>query len=303
MTKSKTNIYILNPDNITKVENVRLGSDPEFFLRDKTTGQYKSAIGLIGGTKDLPRFIKAGYGVQEDNVALELTLPPTNDYKKMYNDCIFIIDFINKELASKGINLEVVNDDSADAVIFDEEELDNHIAQVFGCSPSFNCWDLNQNQSPKANEANLRSIGKHLHVSYKDMNYETSINLLRILDLFVTVPSIILNPNGALRRQLYGKAGEHRIGAVTAELRTPGINWFQSVEYTEWMFNNVFAAIQAHNEGFVIDQHLDDCEAIISCINTNDVHKAQYLCDKYNINLKINQENNLKTINQVICAE
>jgi hypothetical protein len=288
---NKITVEKLNPSNLKEITNVRLGSDPEFFIVDKNTGEHKSAVGLIGGSKDLPRFLKAGYGVQEDNVALELTLPPTNSYIKMYNDCEWILDKINKELEGK--DLMVLNDDSADAISFSDQELDTDEARLFGCSPSFNFWNLEMNEPPKATDSNLRSIGKHLHVSYKDRTYETDLNLLRVLDLYLTVPSIIMNPNGALRRKLYGKAGEHRIGSVTAELRTLGINWFQSKEHTKFVFDNTFAAIdKINNEKFVMDEHMDDCLAIINCVNNNDSDVAKYLCDKYNINYTIeNQEN------------
>jgi hypothetical protein len=286
----KNIIVKLDKNNITKIENVRLGSDPEFFLRDKTTGKYISAVGLIGGSKDNPRFIKTGYGVQEDNVALELTLPPTNHYLKMYNDCMYIIDFINNELQSKGLNIEVVNDGSPDATIFTDDELNTDAAREFGCSPSMNAWNLEVNPRPCATDSNLRSIGGHLHVSYNNMNYETSINLLRILDLYLTVPSILINTNGSLRRQLYGKAGEHRIGGVTTELRTLGQFWFQSANYVKWVFDNTFAAIEACNNGFIMDQEEEDSQAIINCINNNDAEIAEYLCDKYNINYTISAQ-------------
>jgi len=286
MNKNTAKIEKVNPKNLTKIENVRLGSDPEFFIVNKQTGVHKSAVGLIGGSKDSPKFLKPGYAVQEDNVALELTLPPTNDYNKMYNDCMWILDQVNKTLEPQG--LVVLNDDSPDAALFSNEELNTDAAREFGCSASFNSWDLNINPKPEAKESNLRSIGKHLHISYKDRNYETDINLLRVLDLYLTVPSIIMNPNGALRRQLYGKAGEHRISSVTCELRTLGINWFQTKEHTKWLFNNVFEAINKINtENFVMDEHEDDCLAMINCINNNDSDIAKYLCDKYKINYEI----------------
>jgi hypothetical protein len=127
---NKITVEKLKPDNLNEITNVRLGSDPEFFIADKNTGEHVSAVGLIGGSKDLPRFLKYGYGVQEDNVALELTLPPTNSYIKMYNDCDWILNKINKELASK--DLIILNDDSADAVSFSDKELDTDAARLFG---------------------------------------------------------------------------------------------------------------------------------------------------------------------------
>jgi len=58
-----------------KIENITIGGDPEFFLKNKNTGEFIPAIGLIGGTKKEPIDIspegKTGYALQEDGVAGE----------------------------------------------------------------------------------------------------------------------------------------------------------------------------------------------------------------------------------------
>ena len=48
-----------------------LGSDPELFLVD-ALGNFKSAVGLIGGSKEKPRPVlnRPGFAVHEDNVAV-----------------------------------------------------------------------------------------------------------------------------------------------------------------------------------------------------------------------------------------
>ena len=57
-----------------KIENFRLGSDPELFLRRKDTGEYFPAIGLITGTKAKPtpmQGLPKGFTWQVDGMALE----------------------------------------------------------------------------------------------------------------------------------------------------------------------------------------------------------------------------------------
>ena len=51
-----------------------IGADPELFAIDKRGKPY-SCIGLLGGSKDYPRYIE-DIGVQEDNVMAEFNIPP-----------------------------------------------------------------------------------------------------------------------------------------------------------------------------------------------------------------------------------
>ena len=54
-----------------------IGADPEMFIRDKYTNKYKSAVGLITGTKEEPTPIdKDGHAYQVDNVAVEFNIAP-----------------------------------------------------------------------------------------------------------------------------------------------------------------------------------------------------------------------------------
>ena len=54
-----------------------IGADPELLLLT-ATGLPKSAIGLIGGTKQNPKPFGIGH-VQEDNVMVEFNIPPANN--------------------------------------------------------------------------------------------------------------------------------------------------------------------------------------------------------------------------------
>lgn len=56
------------------IDNWKLGSDPELFLRRKDTGDYFPAIGLIEGTKNNPtpmEGLSKGFTWQIDGMALE----------------------------------------------------------------------------------------------------------------------------------------------------------------------------------------------------------------------------------------
>jgi hypothetical protein len=56
----------------------KIGADPEFFLRDKATGKFVSAHGLIPGTKRQPMKVDKG-AVQVDGMALEFNIDPVTN--------------------------------------------------------------------------------------------------------------------------------------------------------------------------------------------------------------------------------
>ena len=59
--------------------NPLVGSDVEFFLQDRTTGEVVSAEGLVKGTKEEPFFFdpeNSFFATSLDNVAYEGNIPP-----------------------------------------------------------------------------------------------------------------------------------------------------------------------------------------------------------------------------------
>ena len=60
------------------IKNAVLGTDPELFLYSEDYFKFVPVCGLVGGTKDEPIPINLendGFTLQEDNVALEFTIP------------------------------------------------------------------------------------------------------------------------------------------------------------------------------------------------------------------------------------
>ena len=84
-----------------KVTDIKVGADPELFLLDITTDQYKSAEGLIGGTKEEPVVIsKEGFAIQEDNVMVEFNIPPAKSSTEFVNNNQFMLSYINSIIPS-----------------------------------------------------------------------------------------------------------------------------------------------------------------------------------------------------------
>ena len=141
-----------------------IGADPECFVgNDKGV---VSIIGKIGGTKQapLPLPIGPGFAVQEDNVALEYNIPPSNSKKLFVDNITSAMDFLGETLQDK-LGLHFVKDS---AISFPAEELMHPAAKVFGCDPDFNAWNMRVNRKPKSNDPNLRSCGGHIHIGTKE---------------------------------------------------------------------------------------------------------------------------------------
>lgn len=246
-----------------------IGADPEFFLKKK--GQPFSAIGLIGGTKQEPKPLrKPGFSVQEDNVAVEFNIPPAKTAEEFAENIAYIMSNLKRKL--KGLEFA-----KESALIFDADQLQHPKAMEFGCEPDFNAWTKEINPRPTATDWQLRSAGGHIHIGTK----EDPIEVIRAMDLFVGVPSIIKDGDGATRRQLYGKPGAYRIKPFGCEYRVLSNFWIFSKELTEWVYNQTAKALDFVQSGEVIDEKHG--QIIQECIMNSNKEAYEYLANTYGI--------------------
>lgn len=258
---------------------ITLGADPEVFLRD-FNGKMISAVGKIGGTKEKPipipgmgNIYRDEFTMQEDNVALEYNIPPA------YN----IDDFVDyNEMALLALDdmlpadLEICIVPSAK---FDPDQLNTRQAKRFGCDPDYNAWTGAINPSPKK-KTNLRSCGGHIHLGLdQSMNPLDIEEIVRYMDLFLGVPSILLDFDKN-RRQLYGKAGSFRFQSYGLEYRTLSNFWLNDEAVIEWVAKQAFLIEQVANNPRNLD--LTDpssnlAKAIVKCINNSDTQAATEL--------------------------
>jgi hypothetical protein len=271
----------IDTTKIVPITNVLLGSDPEFFALDKD-GNPKSLVGLVGGTKKKPIWLEDMLGYQEDNVAAEFNIIPSNNSEDFYSSFLRVFNYIQKEKLDKH-NLKFCFES---ALYFDELELQTEQAAEFGCSPDFNCWSLKVNEMVNSS-TNLRSAGGHLTVGYSNPNEITNIAILRGLELHIGIPSIFLD-EGHLRKQLYGKSGAFRHTKFGVECRTFSNFWYKDFSICNYIFQQAFKVIDDINNGVVFDDE-SDMEACITAINNNDKDIAKYLIDKYEINTVVKQ--------------
>lgn len=265
-----------------KIKEFLIGSDPELFIVDKSKdNKIISSIGLIPGVKGhayKPAELPEGFGLQIDNILAEFNIPPTCYKEDFIAHMMVMKDYIRDYVKSKNPNYDICCKASA---LVDEDQLQSDEAKLFGCSPDYNAWLGEQNPRPQGDTTNLRTTGCHFHIGYEGHDRDTSMELIRILDLFLGVPSILIDEDDR-RRQLYGKAGCFRFTSYGVEYRVMSGYFINSPRLIGWCFDQILAAIEFLNNGDSVDE---DAADIVDAINNNNRKAAEDLIKKYKINL------------------
>ena len=246
---------------------ITVGADPEVFLQD-LMGEVRSAIGHIGGTKNNPRKTKNGT-VQEDNVAAEFNISPASSAQVFADNIAGGLDDINELIANRGLMLS----EKASA-IFDMMELRDKKAHIAGCDPDFDVWSKTTNTPPKISGTNFRCVGGHVHVGFKARDDSAIANFIKCLDLFLAVPAVLVEDKE--RKKLYGKAGAFRLTSYGIEYRTLSNFWIFSEAKCKWVFDQVIAAILAH-DSLIVPLTVQEA------INSHDADMVKKLTETYSL--------------------
>lgn len=249
---------------------MRLGADPEVFLLNQQE-QFVSAIEKIGGTKHCPLQIEGmpkGFTLQEDNVALEFGIPPA----KSSTTFVKYIQSVMKQGLSK---VPKHSFSTMSCVKFPDKELKHPLAHQFGCEPDFNAWTGEINPRPYSPDPAMRSAGGHVHL-------ETAVDPCKMgqaLDLFLGIPSLLMDIGGEARRGLYGKAGAIRFKPYGLEYRVLSNFWIFKPKLIKWVWQEAHRA-----ELFVKDGHKVP-NGVEYIINESSESLAQYMIKEYDLNV------------------
>ena len=201
-----------------------IGTDPEFFVRDENYCLIP-ACGLLGGTKNEPRplpGLPAGFGVQEDNVMVELTVPPCLSANGLVEAVVEGKNAINALLAEHGCALY---DDFCEYE-FSRDALDRHAGStIFGCSPDFDAYADGAQRTPlnHARVGRWRFSGGHIHIG-GDFGPVPKHVIAMFCDLAMGLYST-MHDHQNMRRRFYGAAGVFRPTPYGIEYRTMS-NWW-----------------------------------------------------------------------------
>lgn len=244
--------------------NIKLGSDPEIFI--EKNGEIVSAVGMIPGTKSEPHPITdKGHFIQTDNIAFEFNIPACSTSEEYIENINFVKDHLQVLANANGCELSQKVSDEINPIYLESDQ-----AKEFGCEPDFNVYSQSINQKPDSN-TNLRCVGGHVHCGYDNPTFETSENIVKMFDIFVTLPSLLLD-NDDRRRELYGKAGCFRVKDFGVECRSLSNFWIHSDELIKWVFDNTVKAVEIvldNNHLHYIEKYSEQVELIINSNNRN----------------------------------
>lgn len=259
-------------------ENVKIGSDIEFFLQEENTNEIVSAEGIVRGTKDNPfQFDENNpfYATSLDNVMAEGNIPPAESPMEFYQNVQRLMDYIQANVPN---GLKLVSLPSAR---LDFKYLQTENAMLFGCMPSLNCWTMEE-ERPEPKGDNLRSAGMHIHVGYDNPDDDVNMQLARAMDLFLGVPSVIIEPANERKAVGYGRAGNFRNQRHGMEYRSLSSHFSSSPELIRWCYNNAMQAVKFVNEGRASEiEYFGDM--IQNVINNEDKETAKNIIDRYKI--------------------
>ena len=258
------------------MHSLTIGADPEVFLINQE-GNYVSSIGLIGGSKRSPRRLeRAGFALQEDNVAVEFNIPPATNIAEFVESIQWSVQRITDEVIDRGLSVTITP-----AAIFPEAELQHPNAKMAGCDPDFNAWTKFMNPRPRVGAGTLRTGAGHVHIGITPKPKFSREAFIKSLDLHLGVGSVLLDGD-VLRKQLYGKAGAYRPTHYGLEYRVLSNFWLKSKELTEWVYTNTHKAFEMiEKEG---EEFFDKIgQEIIECINTSNKEMSANLMQRYNI--------------------
>ena len=116
-------------------------------------------------------------------------------------------------------------------------------------------------------------------MGYENPNTETSLLLIKYLDAYVGVPSVLID-HDTKRRSLYGKAGAFRLTDYGCEYRTLSSVFLKTKTNLEFVWESVQRALNAFNFGIP----LPSSEDVQNAINNSDVDLARKLIKNYSLN-------------------
>lgn len=264
-----------------------IGSDPELILLNRD-GKPTASVGLIGGSKEVPRRTKNGW-VLEDNVLAEFNTKPSQTVQEFITNHQLVMRDLADIITEHDLQLSI----QATAT-YAPDQLDSGQAREAGCEPDCNAWNNgNENDRPQFN-GGLRSCGGHVHVAFpRPDSYPTKrLDMVKVMDVMLGVPSIILDRNEE-RRKLYGKAGACRLKYKKyghpyngVEYRVLSNFWLINDSLMAWVFTQTEQSIARFKEIIgVINNTEGLSEEIIRTINAGDFFSAWGLIDLFDVNM------------------
>lgn len=169
----------------------------------------------------------------------------------------------------------------AQVVTVDADELASlsEGSRLLGCQPSFNIYGRRMKRVPETFP--IRSTAGHIHLGLPGTIFsqfggpDYRQGLVPLLDILVGNTSVILDrdPQAAVRRKMYGRAGEFRRPNHGIEYRTPSSFWLKSYALMDLMFSLAITAVDVYATSLVAQDAGPEAD-IAQVINLKKVQSA-----------------------------
>lgn len=240
--------------------NILLGADPEVFVKNPKTGRFICAHGLIPGTKDEPFPVKDG-AVQVDGFALEFNINPAATEDEWVNNLSSVKDQLAAMVPDYELAWVPVADFSTAHFRKQPEE-----ARKLGCEPDYNAYTGEQNQIAEgAADQPFRTAAGHIHIGFTEDADPLSpehmmkcCTLVKQLDLWLGLPSILHDKEGVRRRQLYGDGGAFRPKPYGCEYRVLSNWWLKNEKSMRWVYQQTIKCVESLMAGNKVTFEVDD---------------------------------------------
>lgn len=261
-----------------RLGKVTIGADPELFIINEKTKKVVSSVGKIPGEKGNPYVaddMPTGFGLETDNILAEFNIPPVSDEGSFINNIEYMKQYIDKFVKNINPNYGIL---CAASKTVDKSQLQSPQAQLFGCDVDYNAYTESPNPKPEGSKTNLRSAGFHIHVGYDNPNIDSSLLIVKYLDMYLGVPSVIYDKDKR-RRSLYGKAGCFRLTSYGVEYRVLSSAMMKDVKTLQFVWRQINKALAAASRG----GRLVDSGYAMKAINESDTELAQKIINAYDI--------------------
>lgn len=223
---------------------IKIGTDPEIFLRSKTTGRIVSAAGKFPGTKEEPYPLHRG-ALQVDGHALEFNTEPVSTDNEFVDVVSYVFNQVKGFVRAVDEDLEIALEP---VVHFDATYFDSlpEMSKVLGCTPDFSAVTGKQLDAPDIANVPIRTGSGHIHIGWTEdedpfdpLNFQQRFIIAnRVTPYLLRTANLWEKPNSNERRKYYGREGAFRPKPYGVELRALDNLWLEDEQFMKAVFRS-----------------------------------------------------------------
>jgi hypothetical protein len=231
---------------------IKLGCDPEFFLKNKR-GSYRSAHDLVPGNKREPHKLNKG-AIQADGTAVEFNIDAAETPEEFATNIKTVLEEVRK-IVPEEYKFQFKPSINYNSEYFKEVP---EGAKELGCDPDFNAWKLGeQNPRPVPNDGHRTASG-HIHIGWTSgadvsdpAHLEDCMLVTRRMDYLLRPISVAWETqDDVARRKLYGDWGTFRPKPYGVEYRVLGNTWLRYPNLWPWLFQMFEYGFRTLEQGY-----------------------------------------------------